>query len=145
MAQRAHVPTSLRRYGMLCLMILLCSSLGFSQNRMTQWVNEAKVEGISFQKVQVWTPTTEKYSGSNDFLRPTEVQYLNYQPNFGALSAQAIAMELPLGTQTVTLEVREVPDTFDNYLLVTDQGPYTGLDRSQARHFRGLSKGMTKA
>ncbi|MCB9212500.1 MAG: T9SS type A sorting domain-containing protein [Alteromonas sp.] len=141
MAQRAHVPTSLRRYGMLCLMILLCSSLGFSQNRMTQWVNEAKVEGISFQKVQVWTPTTEKYSGSNDFLRPTEVQYLNYQPNFGALSAQAIAMELPLGTQTVTLEVREVPDTFDNYLLVTDQGPYTGLDRSQARHFRGVIKG----
>jgi hypothetical protein len=114
---------------------------GFAQNRIYQKIEQAKNSRIAFPEKDVFKESQVRYSNTDIFFNPGEVKMLNYNLKLSELEDGAISIKVPLGNETVTVDLLEVDQRFYEFeLTVNQKEPYKGK-RTKAKHYRGVVRG----
>ncbi len=137
---KRSIGTFLRGISALLLMLSFCSV--YSQNRVYDNIQDAKNNNIQFQTIEVFDSERQSYTTPNVFYELNEVHLLDYRLDLSDIRGNALSFSVPLGTDTAIIDIMEVSESFYDYQVVTDRGERSLPDRSQARHFRGVVRGM---
>ena len=117
------------------------SFTGVAQNRMYQKIEQAKNSRIVFPEKEVFTESQQRYSNTDIFFNPGEVKMLNYNLKLPELEEGAISISIPIGNESVTVDLIEVDQRFYEFeLTINQKEPYKGK-RAKAKHYRGVVRG----
>lgn len=114
---------------------------GYAQNRIYQKVQQAKNSRIAFAEKQAFNVLPQQYSNQDIFFNTNEVKLLRYDLNFSDLENQAISIEIPLGSETVIVDLLEVNERFYDYEVTTNRGEPFPKEHSNSKHYRGVVRG----
>ncbi len=130
-----------RSFWLFMGVILLSFNFGYSQSRIFEQIQDAKATNAEFNLIDVFSESNQRYTRANVFNDLTEVYLLNLNIGLRDLNEPTLSFEIPLGKQTVTLDLMEVEDKFYEYEVVTADGVRYSADRSKSRHYRGIIRG----
>ena len=122
------------------LLFFIVASASAQENLLYKKVQEKKTADISFKTISSMFSQEQEDKNSLDlFINPDEVFFLQYNPSVMNTLSEAITLLIPLKNKELQLELFEVPASFYNYEVVTNDGQRYPANR-KIKHYRGVVK-----
>jgi hypothetical protein len=119
---------------------LFVTTQTFGQSRLYSEIQQAKKTDVNFKNVSFFQVANADTTIVKEFTNPNEVFFFETLSGLPNTGTKAISVTIPLDTNSMVLELMEVPDYFYNYNVVTSSGNTFPANRD-IKSYRGAVKG----
>jgi len=124
----------------LLFLFILIESASAQENLIYEKIQEKKTENISFKTISsVFSQEKEDQNLLGQFINPDEVYFFQYNQSSMKDLSNALLLTVPLRNKELQMELLEVPSSFYNYEVMTDNGKRYPANRN-IKHYRGIVK-----
>jgi hypothetical protein len=106
-------------------------------NQLYQEIQQAKEEGASFSKKEVFSKGTTNDEVLNNFYNKEEVYFLKYNTSILQAEEQNVSIEIPMGETFLNMELMGVKNSFYDFNIVTGSGEVISPNTGN-KHYRGI-------
>lgn len=124
----------------LLFLFIIIESASAQENLLYEKIQEKKTENISFKTISsVFSQEKEDQNLLGQFINPNEVYFFQYNQSTMKDLSNALLLTVPLRNKELQMELLEVPSSFYNYEVMTDNGKRYPANRN-IKHYRGIVK-----
>lgn len=128
----------------LCLLILIFYFQGFvaygQQNQIYEKIQSEKESNLDFINMSsIFKKVSEVHETLSPFENNEEISFIHYEKVKFVELSKAIFLTIPFKNSHLEVELLEVPASFYNYEVVTNEGQRFPSNK-QIKHYRGVVK-----